>query len=518
MLAAPVSPRFLPVGPLAAQAAPPVESARGPATPPVPEPAPAPAHVTRPSQSPTIWGLGPVDLHDHFWAARGVHVVRQGCPGELSADAELFMLTDPRTFVMFRMRSLVETLSWMKPTVTYVRVRSVRDQGYQERVLSDADSRFICFKRLYGGLDPRLACVALTRSREIAREWQKATDIRIAWRRLRQLTRRARREIIVTKGRFYDGSSDAEAAQYVRDLVQFWARPATSIPGVNKARPGVWAHEGAHVDPQTGFIGPVWVGAGRSTEGSPHVLGPAVLWDDPQARPAEREVQWGMIEPTEWQMRVVQKSRRRRSFFAAAKRTFDIAFALAVLLLTLPLYPLVMLAIWLEDGRPFFFGHRRETIGGREFPCLKFRSMRKDADKIKKQLAAANQADGPQFYIERDPRLTRVGRVIRKLNIDELPQFINVLVGHMSVVGPRPSPRSENQYCPAWREARLSVRPGVTGLWQVRRTRRRGCDFQEWIKYDLEYVDKSGWGTDLRIILATFAVLLRGSASPRESS
>jgi lipopolysaccharide/colanic/teichoic acid biosynthesis glycosyltransferase len=475
------------------------------------EPAPAPAQIPRNGQAPTIWGLGPVELHDHFWAARGVHVVRQGGAGELSADGELFMLTDPRTFVMFRMRALVETLSWVKPMVTYVRVRSIRERGYQEQVLCDSDSRFISFKRIYGGFDPRLARVALTRSREIARDWQDATDIRLAWRRLRQQTRRARREIVVTKGRVYDSSSDSETAQYVRDLVHFWARPATSITAVKKVLPGVWAHEGVSVDPRSRFIGPVWVGAGRSTEGCANVLGPTILWDNPEARPAEREVQWGEIEPTEWQMRVVQKGRNRRSLYDAPKRLFDIAFSLAVLLVTLPIYPLVMLAIWLEDGRPFFFGHRRETCGGKEFPCFKFRSMRKDADKVKAQLVAANQADGPQFFMEHDPRLTRVGRMIRKLNIDELPQFLNVLVGHMSVVGPRPSPHAENQFCPAWREARLSVRPGVTGLWQVRRTRRKGCDFQEWIKFDLEYVDKGSWRMDLAIVFQTVLVLLRGS-------
>ena len=147
-------------------------------------------------------------------------------------------------------------------------------------------------------------------------------------------------------------------------------------------------------------------------------------------------------------------------------------FSLAGIVGTLWLYPFIMLAIWIEDGRPFFFGHTRETLGGREFSCWKFRSMRKDAEKIKEQLKKPNQADGPQFYIENDPRLTRVGRFLRKYNLDEFPQFWNVLVGDMSVVGPRPSPHHENQFCPAWREARLSVRPGITGLWQVKRTRR----------------------------------------------
>ena len=181
-----------------------------------------------------------------------------------------------------------------------------------------------------------------------------------------------------------------------------------------------------------------------------------------------------------------------------------------MLILTFPIWLATIVAIWLEDGRPIFFSHRRETVGGREFPCLKFRSMRKDADAMKEKLAQANQADGPQFYMQNDPRLTRVGRIIRRLNIDELPQFINVLFGDMSVVGPRPSPRSENQFCPAWREARLSVRPGVTGLWQVERTRRRGADFQEWIRYDIEYVENASWWLDLRIMCATVAILFRG--------
>jgi lipopolysaccharide/colanic/teichoic acid biosynthesis glycosyltransferase len=134
--------------------------------------------------------------------------------------------------------------------------------------------------------------------------------------------------------------------------------------------------------------------------------------------------------------------------------------------------------------------------------------MRKDAEKLKAILKKKNQADGPQFFIENDPRLTRVGRFLRKYNLDELPQFWNVLSGDMSVVGPRPSPHKENQFCPPWREARLSVRPGITGLWQIMRTRRSGSDFQEWIKYDLEYVERRSTWLDLHIITKTVAILL----------
>ena len=171
-----------------------------------------------------------------------------------------------------------------------------------------------------------------------------------------------------------------------------------------------------------------------------------------------------------------------------------------------------------SHGRPFFFTHRRETIGGREFACLKFRSMYRDAEKVRQQLqaAGANQADGPQFYVPNDARVTKVGRLLRGTRLDELPQFFNVLLGHMSVVGPRPSPFKENQFCPAWREARLSVRPGITGLWQVSRTRDKGRDFQEWIKYDIEYVERGGFWLDVGIILRTGWVMLGGLFSSKK--
>jgi lipopolysaccharide/colanic/teichoic acid biosynthesis glycosyltransferase len=135
--------------------------------------------------------------------------------------------------------------------------------------------------------------------------------------------------------------------------------------------------------------------------------------------------------------------------------------------------------------------------------------MRKDSEQIKARLMQQNQADGPQFFIKDDPRLTRVGRFIREYQIDELPQLWNVLKGDMSMVGPRPSPFKENQFSPAWREARLSVRPGLTGLWQVSRTREEGNDFQEWIKYDIKYVENQSFRLDLWIIWRTVALILK---------
>lgn len=198
---------------------------------------------------------------------------------------------------------------------------------------------------------------------------------------------------------------------------------------------------------------------------------------------------------------------------ALAKRLFDIAFSVMALVLTAPLFPLALLAIWLEDGRPFFFIHKRQSRGGREFGCIKFRVMRRDAEELKESLQHANQSDGPQFYLPEDPRLLKVGRVLRRWNIDELPQLFNVLRGDMSIVGPRPSPDSENQYCPTWREARLSVRPGITGLWQVCRTRQPQIDFQEWVRYDLEYIRRKSWWFDLWIIIRTPLAILGRPAS-----
>ncbi len=480
------------------------------------------AHLATP---PRVWGLTPTQLHDRYWASRGVQVVRQGEPSEIVDGAELFLLTDPSSLAVFKLGRLVEKLFWDQPDVLCVRLHDERERGYSERVVTDPLSkRFVRFERLYGGSDSRVTRMALTRDRAIARAWQSATEPRVGWRRLRQSVPVQYRATVSLKGSVYDRAMDDEVMQFMRNLVQVWHRPDSTIRrakeysgkrsnGNGKIAPTTgWVDEDAHVAESVQLVGPVWVGAGRKLNGeTPAVIGPAVLWDDASARPAVESLVWGEIEPTSPATfsRAVQP-RPISSLGRASKRAFDVAFAMVALLLTLPLYPLVMLAIWLEDGRPFFFAHKRETMGGKEFPCIKFRSMRKDAEQIKAELQQHNQADGPQFYMDFDPRLTRVGRLLRMTNIDELPQFINVLLGHMSVVGPRPSPQSENQYCPPWREARLSVRPGITGLWQVRRTRVRGLDFQEWIKYDIEYVENRSWRMDLGIIRETIVTLVRG--------
>ena len=193
----------------------------------------------------------------------------------------------------------------------------------------------------------------------------------------------------------------------------------------------------------------------------------------------------------------------RFSYARYTKRIFDIITALIVLVLFATVLPVIAVIIKLSSSGPVFFRHKREGLHGKKFYCLKFRTMMVEADKIQESLRFKNQVDGPQFKVKDDPRVTVVGRFLRDTFIDEIPQFFNVLLGQMSVVGPRPSPKSENSLCPLWRDVRLSVRPGITGLWQIRRTRRPGRDFQEWIYYDTKYVRNMSLRLDLAICWQT---------------
>ncbi len=192
------------------------------------------------------------------------------------------------------------------------------------------------------------------------------------------------------------------------------------------------------------------------------------------------------------------------------KRIIDVLAALVILVFFAPFMLVFALIIKLTSRGPVFYAARRQALHGKTFYCLKFRTMLSDADKLQDKLRALNQVDGPQFKIKDDPRLTKVGRFLRETCIDEIPQFLNVLVGQMSVVGPRPSPEKENTLCAPWRDARLSVRPGITGLWQVLRTRDPVKDFQEWIHYDMKYVRNANFKLDLWICWRTVKKLLLG--------
>lgn len=200
--------------------------------------------------------------------------------------------------------------------------------------------------------------------------------------------------------------------------------------------------------------------------------------------------------------------RSGRLCYRALKRAFDVAFSLAVLVALSWLFLVVAVAIKLDDPEgPVLFAQTRVGRDGREFRMWKFRSMYADAESRLESLMALNEKDGPVFKIADDPRVTRVGRVIRKLSLDELPQFLNVLKGDLSVVGPRPAlPKEVAEYTARDRQ-RLLVKQGLTCFWQVQPDR-DDIEFAEWVELDLRYIRECGALTDLKLIARTVACVL----------
>ena len=214
------------------------------------------------------------------------------------------------------------------------------------------------------------------------------------------------------------------------------------------------------------------------------------------------------IQTTAVPVRRYLGARLRRAAHSALKRAFDVAFASAALVLSLLVMAVVAAAIRWDSEGPVLFRQIRCGRGGRKFDMLKFRSMRADAPDLQATLRERNESDGPVFKITDDPRLTRVGRVLRKYSLDELPQLWNVVRGEMSVVGPRPLAEAELRLCPSWRDARSRVKPGLTGLWQV--SSREDNAFHNWIRHDLRYVRSQSLLLDMKIVLRTVAALAKG--------
>jgi lipopolysaccharide/colanic/teichoic acid biosynthesis glycosyltransferase len=188
------------------------------------------------------------------------------------------------------------------------------------------------------------------------------------------------------------------------------------------------------------------------------------------------------------------------------KRALDVAVSSIVLLLVSPLLAVVALLIKRDSPGPILFAQRRSGLGGKPFVLYKLRTMVLDAEVRKRELLALNEQDGPAFKVQADPRVTRIGRLLRAASIDELPQLWNVLRGEMSLVGPRPLPCAETEGCRGWQLRRLDVTPGVTCIWQVRGRSR--VSFAEWMRMDIRYIgSRSLWG-DLKLLLHTVPALL----------
>lgn len=195
----------------------------------------------------------------------------------------------------------------------------------------------------------------------------------------------------------------------------------------------------------------------------------------------------------------------------SVKRTLDVAVALVGIVITAPIMVLCAAAIKLTSPGPVIFRQRRSGLNGREFEMLKFRTMELGAEERRAAIDRLNEVSGPVFKIENDPRVTRVGRILRRWSLDELPQLFNVLWGDMSVVGPRPPLPSEVVRYDRWQRRRLSMRPGLTCLWQIKGRHKIG--FEEWMKLDLFYIDHWSLKLDFLILCRTITAVLSGTGA-----
>jgi exopolysaccharide biosynthesis polyprenyl glycosylphosphotransferase len=220
-------------------------------------------------------------------------------------------------------------------------------------------------------------------------------------------------------------------------------------------------------------------------------------------------VQRASVNPftlVESHLALARPGRLRFAYDDGLKRLLDMALAAFGLLATLPIWLGIALAIRLDSPGPAIFMQERVGLHGRRFRFYKFRSMYVDAEQRLAEVQAHNEIDGPVFKMRNDPRVSRVGAFLRRTSLDELPQLINVLMGDMSLVGPRPPlPREVEKYRPS-DLVRLSVKPGLTCLWQI--SGRSNVGFDQWMEYDREYVRKMSFWLDLQILLRTVWVVI----------
>lgn len=202
---------------------------------------------------------------------------------------------------------------------------------------------------------------------------------------------------------------------------------------------------------------------------------------------------------------VEAREKESRLIYDLSKRIIDIIASFIGLVLLSPILIVVGILIKLESKGPIVFTQKRVGKDGKEFDMYKLRSMVVNAEEIKEKLKEQNEMSGPMFKIKDDPRITKVGKFIRKTSLDELPQLVNVLKGDMSLVGPRPSLPNEVKEFEAWMLKRLNVKPGLTCYWQV--MGRNNIDFEDWMRLDVKYVNERSFWLDIKLILKTFFVL-----------
>ncbi|MBI4715764.1 MAG: sugar transferase [Nitrospirae bacterium] len=304
-------------------------------------------------------------------------------------------------------------------------------------------------------------------------------------------------------------------------------------PGGNR----VWVGKGAVISDSARLIGPVVIGEGAAVGAGCQIIGPAVvgsgvrieegvLFRESVALPGAVVPKGSQVEYAFWTSggevpcsggqggrpgggsdpaldgeESLPSAAGEKGSYVFFKRAADVSLAAMGLILLAPLFLLIVLAIRLDSSGPVFYTQRRCGLGGREFPMVKFRTMIRDADRLQQELFDRKDVDGPVFKIKHDPRITRLGQFLRRTSLDELPQLWNVLRGDMSLVGPRPLVMEEMRFNPKWRDIRLTVKPGITGLWQI--SARGETSFHEWVQHDIAYVLKRSFFLDLEILFET---------------
>lgn len=201
----------------------------------------------------------------------------------------------------------------------------------------------------------------------------------------------------------------------------------------------------------------------------------------------------------------IEENNEKLKFYEIYKRIIDIIGAGSGLILLSPVIAIVACAVKFTSKGPIFFSQKRVGKNGKIFNIYKFRSMVVNAEELKEKLAHQNEMSGPMFKMKDDPRVTKVGKFIRKTSLDELPQLWNVLKGDMSLVGPRPSLPKEVKQFEKWMYKRLTVKPGLTCYWQV--SGRNNIDFEDWMKLDISYVEDRNIWIDIKLIFKTVGVL-----------
>jgi lipopolysaccharide/colanic/teichoic acid biosynthesis glycosyltransferase/ADP-glucose pyrophosphorylase len=320
---------------------------------------------------------------------------------------------------------------------------------------------------------------------------------------------------------------------------------------------GIWVGKNVTISPTAYVIGPVIIGSDSSIEPNTQIIGPAVigqrcavetgaivresiLWDNVVMESGSRaqfsivleglRVTSGesfsntvIVDEAEAEDASLMASDhvfhgitsltpslllgQKRPWYLFLKRFMDIVISAIVFVTMLPVLLIIALAVKLDSTGPVLFRQKRSGKGGNDFRMLKFRTMVQDAENQQEKLLARKDTDGPMFKLAVDPRTTRVGAFLRRTSLDELPQLINVLIGEMSLVGPRPLVMDEMKCSPSWREIRLRVKPGMTGLWQV--SGRSEGHFHDWIRHDIHYVMNQSLWLDLKILFRTVKVVLK---------